>query len=559
MSDPTALVATFGTGPAVKEAAYHMAKTGASIVFIRVADSARDAVISDPAITGADLTATLSGTPTKPLDVIVRFTAVGTVGTDALSYRMATTYDRLGNPEFGSVVTTSAGADTIVVSGVTITLGTGDTIAINDEVRFYAVPASASLLAQTTTKSNTSSPSVGTMVASGTPADAYDVVFEIRKGGTPGTFGMTWRASLDGGNSFGPERQLGTATTVELMDEGASGGGTKSTGLTVTLSNALDTGDKLTFGTTAPEWDAGSFSTAMDALVAMNRGFGFVRAVGVATPAGAGTIGGKMATLDTANDLPSFALVASRSHALGVESKIQWAQRTIQEWASFADTRVAVSAGSSRISCPLTGRRDRRHVACVATPEIVNRGRSVSIARKMNGPLSSDVKIHDDNSRLAEHDARLDESLNAEGFLTLRTFAREAGVYFTRDNMKSPQGSDFQRITYRRIMDAAEVVYQKEMERFLQSGLRPQRPTDPNPGRLFEEDANILDREIGTAIRAEIGDEVVEVQVAVDRTMDFASTGKLKAKVRIVPLTYLDEFEGEISYVNPSKAAGQTA
>ena len=182
--------------------------------------------------------------------------------------------------------------------------------------------------------------------------------------------------------------------------------------------------------------------------------------------------------------------------------------------------------------------------------------------RKATGALTSDVRLHDDNNILVEHDARFDSTLHDARFLTHRTYKDQAGIYVTRGNMMYAF-ADFSRIAQRRIMDIASDVYRTVLEEQLEEGflVNPAaNPDDALPGSVREEDCRRIDREMETALY----DAVVktgmasDVQAQVSRTdTPLTNGGVLSSTVALTGLAYIDSMTGQISYVNPKLAAMQ--
>jgi hypothetical protein len=159
---------------------------------------------------------------------------------------------------------------------------------------------------------------------------------------------------------------------------------------------------------------------------------------------------------------------------------------------------------------------------------------------------------------LFEHDARVEPSLHAARFVTLRTYDDEAGVYITRGNMMSAEDSDFSRIALRRVMDVASLVFKKAMEQQLENNIRVNAPGKANAGFIREIDARKIEREFLSSLEDALitTGRASSVSVQLSRTDPVLTNGgKLTCKVRVTPLGYIDQFEGDIAYENPALAA----
>jgi hypothetical protein len=542
-----------GCGPAVKACAYSLAKTGAPALFYGLAPNSVSATTSTPDL--SDFTndaafVSITGTPLNGYEVIIEFSLGGVVGTGPITYRYSLD---AGATYSGSI---SLGTDITFVltdSGLTVTLATGEAITTGDSITFYTRPASSTILPRTTTRAGSST---AAFTVTGTPEDDYDVVFEVLTGGTRGTDGIVYRYSLDGGETFTGKKQLGTAVTVQLLD------GEEDSGLDVAIGvGTLDAGDELTFKTTGPGVAAADIVTAIEAVDNSVYGWNFIHAVGVMTSSGAATVATKLDNLEADADGATFtmACISARDRSTN-ETDAVWAARLVTEWSTFLSDRIARGGGYARITCPITQRSNRRPVMWIVVPEVIRRPLAEDPGRKATGALTSDVIIHDENNDLVDHDARINGALNDAGFVTLRTYKRQRGIYVTRGNMSSDASSDIQRIPQRRVLNKASEIFRQAMEEQLENDLFANPAGVANPGALREEDCAKLDREIRTKLLDELGGDVSDVAVRVSRTTPVLTNGGiLDAEVRITGKAYVDLFRGKISFVNPRLAALQIA
>jgi hypothetical protein len=551
-----ALASKFGCGPGVKSKAYALAKTGATGLFVRIpatSVAAYKSAVDKSDLTDPTLNPTVSGTPTDGFEVVILFTAGGVTGTTGISYKVSLD----GGETFGSAVALGTGLTISPANtGLTITLVTGKNVSINDSFSFYTLPASSTILPQTTTRANSGAPSTATFTVSGAPEDAYEVLLEILTGGTVGTVGIVYRYSLDGGRTFTGRKQLGTANSIQLLD------GTEDSGLDIGLgAGTLDAGDKLSFNTTGPGIAASDVNDAIEAVDDSPYAWSFIHVVGTCSDTMASSIGGELDNLEADETGATFtmSILSARDRSTG-EDDIVWSNRLVTDWASFVNDRIAVGAGYARITCPITQRSNRRPIAWVLVPELIKREIQEDPGRKGAGALSSDVLIHDEDNQLAEHDARINSALHTARFVTLRTYKRQRGVFITRGNMMSDETSDISRIPLRRVMNKASEIFRQVMELQLENDLFANPAGVANPGALREEDAAIIDREIKTALEGSLTGQVSAVYVRVSRTDPVLTNGgKLSAEVRITGLAYVDSFKGKISYVNPKLAQLQEA
>jgi hypothetical protein len=351
----------------------------------------------------------------------------------------------------------------------------------------------------------------------------------------------------------------GTAATFTI---GYAKGGHNSADVTNTVTaddptyGTLDAGDVVTFKTTAPQCQAADVNTALDALRASSLKWSFLHVIGDATASSAGTLGSKLATWAATTKF-SFACANVRDEGTR-EGETTWVTRQLAAFASFADNRIAVGAGYATVTCPINARRNRRPGMWPVVANLVNRDIHIDPAQKNLGPLSSDVTLHDADQLLVEHDARLVPALHDARFVTLRSFDDETGVFVTLGNLMGAT-NDIQLITYRRVMNLAEELYQKVMTAQLVSKFRFFKTDRANgtyrKGDVYEPDALQIEKQIVAALDANIVQRgyASGVRVTLNRTPVLLSLGKYKltADVKIVGLGYIVEFAGSIGFTDP--------
>lgn len=558
-SQPEDAFGTFGCGPMTKGAAYG-AKSRAPYIAIRVPAVAEAAVVSTiTKPTGK--TVTVTGTPLWGYDVILVFTTGGTIGTSA-SYQ----YSLDGGVTYTAIATLGV-ATTISLAGtgLTVNLTAAQVYATNDTITFWVKPASQLISPVTVTRVDSST---SVITATGTPEDEYDLVFEVIAGGTIGTSGITFRYSLDGGETWSPTTGLGTATTY-LLNDGSERTGYESSGVTLNFAaGTLDAGDKAALKTTGPAFQASDVNEALDVLRASSHKFVFLHLPADATAAKAASIGGKLDTL-AAQGVFCYAVMSARDRNDGEidstgQPSVIWAERLITEYANLASDRLAVGAGRARITCPITGRTNRRPASWVAVARLVEKTIQVDPGRVRDGALSSDVRIFNAAGMLSELDSNVRSALHGARFLTLRRHDELTGVYIARGNAMAGPGSEYNRIALRAVIDLASRVYKAVMLQQIENNLlaNPLSGVKPDgssvfPGSLAEPDARIVDRELNTALRTVLvsAGYVSGVTARVRRDNNFLSTGELLADVSITPVGYVDTFKGTIAFENPKFAA----
>lgn len=540
------LVETFGYGFGVKAAAYELGKAGAPVLFRRVdptpvAASVGDLVLDD--WTGAEEPA-VTGTPNDHYSVMWETTTPGELNAAQGRYSLD------GGETWSTPATVpSNGIVALGSSGLTVTFtaGTGDDVA--GDFSFEAFPASQSVTPVVATRVD-SSTSVVTIT--GTPLDAYEIALEVLNGGTIGTAGIVVRVSLDGQRTWTKPTRLGTANTLQIND------GDEDSGLDFAFAaGTLETGDLFTSTTTEPVLQASDVVTALRECDAKPDNWRFAHVVGAVDSDDAGTIGAEFTTFaadELSNARFTYGIMSARDRRR-VETETAWENALVDDFDGLENARVVVGAGYARITCPVTRRRNRRPVVWVAVPELLRRPIEEDLGRKLSGSLSTDVQIYEDGERI-EHDARASQTLQGARFLTLRTFKRSGeSVFFTRGSTFDAEGGLEGYIARRQVLDVASDIFAQVLEEQLMDGVEVNAADEENPGAITEANAARIDREVETAIRAQLEGKFSSLAVRTSRTTVLAAGVRLPCKVSIVGLEYLEQLEGDIGFVTPELVA----
>lgn len=372
----------------------------------------------------------------------------------------------------------------------------------------------------------------GTLSVTGVPNDHYEVIVEITRSGSVAGGDAAFKYSLDGGDTWSGERALVASYTLE------------DTGLTLaftdgTANPTFEAGDKFTFETTAPAMTTTDLNDALTALLADPREWGFVHIVGAASAAVFAAVDAKMAEAE-ANQRYAFAVLEARDMTSG-ESESAWMNALLTEFANSTSTRVAVVAGHAEITSPLTGRVQRRSLAWPYTGRLSAIPISEDPARVARGPVPGIVSLYHDEARSV--------GLDPAGFTTFRTFTGLAGYYVTNGRMKAPEGSDFDLVQNRRVMDAACRIAVNAARRFLGESVRVD-----DAGLIDERDAQRIEGYVKGQLEAALvgPGQVSAVDVVLDRASNVLSSRSTTLIVRVRPLGYLKWIEVRIGFENPA-------
>ena len=187
-----------------------------------------------------------------------------------------------------------------------------------------------------------------------------------------------------------------------------------------------------------------------------------------------------------------------------------------------------------------------RQVGCVS--DIAARAArvlvSTDLARFAEGSLGGVTQI--------DFDGYQDETLDAAGIATMRTWPDIAGFYVTNGRLKSPPGSDFTDWQFRRLMDlACRTVYRAQLP-FIAEGFRT-----VTGGAIDPLDKADIESAVNGALRNALltprnargrSGHVSAVSYTVDPTHNLNSTDTILVNVAIRPLGYAKFITTQIGF-----------
>lgn len=380
-----------------------------------------------------------------------------------------------------------------------------------------------------------------TVDATDEPHDEYDFIFEVIAGGTIGVAGITYRYSLDGGNNYSATTALGTANTITTA--------VGNVGLDF-AAGTLVAGDTFSVRTSAPRWDDTELLAALEALALTSVAWKLVAVAGNANATSAGVVETWMTGLGAESRGRAY-LVHTRLPTSG-ESEATYLSSLNTDFTSFATTYGAVCAGAADIISSVSGRNYRATILRAVAPKQNGVSEEVNIAALDVGSLPG-VRIRDSLGNPRHHDESINPGLDDAGFLVLRTWDNEAGVYVNRPRLKSAEGSDFSLIPHRLVMELAVEAATSFMRRRLNKPIR----VDSTTGYIAEVDA----AEIESGLKATLASVLMAKPKAsghtqtVSRTDNILSTKTLTVTFRVVPLGYPETIELTVGFTNPALAA----
>lgn len=377
-----------------------------------------------------------------------------------------------------------------------------------------------------------------TVAASPAPLDDYQLALRIVNGGTVGDAGITYQTSVDGGRTWSPVSALGTATTVAFPGAGVSFD---------LAAGDLDAGDLYTALATAAKWNATELGAALDALRNTLTAWEGVLIVGAVDADAFDLIEGRVAGMQAAGKHHWWVGNTRLPNAGETEAAYKTALEPLS--AAKSSTLGSLYSGAAKLTSSVSGRKYRRPVAWAVAAREAASSEETNAANINLGPLPG-VSIRDDNGNPDEHDEAVNPGLDDLRFGTLRTFDGLPGVYVTRARLFAPPTSDFQLLTYRRVMNLALDALQLYFLRRLNQQLLVSRTT----GLILPSEANEIELGAEAALRAALlaKPKASGVSFKLSRTDNLLSTKTLTGEARILPLAYPEYINLQVGFVNPA-------
>jgi hypothetical protein len=377
----------------------------------------------------------------------------------------------------------------------------------------------------------------GTVTVAGNPFDTYEAIVEILKtGANIAAATATFRYSLDNGKTYSAEIAVPVGGVYPIAN----------TGLTITFVNggsgtSFIIGDLHKFTSTGPTADNAAIGAAFDALLLDAREWGFVHVVGATDGTKAATVATKMAAAEVKFRY-AFALLEMNDPST---DEAAWITATLAMFASYASSRVVVSAGFERQVSVVSARVPRTPNAYADAARLAAIPFSQSPARVATGPLVGITELyHDANNNSALHDAR---------FMTHRVHVGKQGFYITKGVTMASVGSDFARVERRRVMDRGCQITRAAMLNFLE-----ETPPVNADGTIEEGIARSWETTIKMQLDAALigeGPHASATAIKIDRAQNLLTTERIKAKVTIRPLASVGSISVDIGFQNPALVA----
>lgn len=371
------------------------------------------------------------------------------------------------------------------------------------------------------------------------PNDDYEVYFEVGAGGTIGVAGIRLRWSLDGGRTMSPLTDLGVASEFEIPGSG---------GVTVLFAaGTLVAGDSWSFVTRAPCWNAAELTTALTALRNTALAWELVHVVGPVDGDAFDAIELAIAGMAQAGKYQAW-VGNTRMPNVG-ETEAQYLTAMSTALSAKATKYGSLYSGAQKLTSSVSGRKYRRPVSFVTAAREASVSEEINIADVNLGPLVG-ASIRDVNGNPDEHDESVNPGLDDARFAVLRTWDGIAGVYVNRPRLFSPEGSDFQLMPHRRVLNLAHGALRLYFIRRLNKPILVDKAT----GFILEEEALEIEAGALAVMRATLmaKPKASGVLFTLSRTDNLLSTKTLTGQARVIPLAYPEFINLDLGFFNPA-------
>lgn len=539
------IISNFTRGPAPDAAAHEVERFGRPIVLVRTGASTLGSYLDEVEAedgeigaitktgTGSSVFTDNSSDPLVEADVVVLFVVGGTRGVTGIVYQISLDNGASYGPP--QALSTAVFFD-VAATGASIAIGAG-TIVAGDFISFHlTAPIEAS--AGEVTWNDEGSVSVPTIDETTHPDDDYEVYIEFVHGGTRGTTGITYKWSLDDGRTMSAETALGTATSIIVPESG---------GVKVDLSaGTIEAGANLSFPTVAPRWNLTELGTALDALKVTQIAWEEVHIVGPIDADAFDLIDTKLSGMATVGK-NRWAFGNTRT-PVGDESEATYLSSLSSVFSSKASTYLALGAGAQEMTSSISGRKFKRPISFVAAALEASVTEEVNVGDRKIGRLS--CSIRDGNGNPKHHDEAANPGLDDARFYTLRTHEGRAGVYVNLPRLFSPQGSDFELVPHRRVMN----ITRDALDFYFGDRLNETILVDRRTGFILESEALEIEAGASAILEAVLRakPKASGYQVTLSRTDVILTTKTLTVQARVIPVGYPRFINLTVGYLNPA-------
>ena len=369
----------------------------------------------------------------------------------------------------------------------------------------------------------------GSIAVSGKPRNDYQIKVAIEASG--GLNEAVFRLTIDG---LGGRRI--TFPDGEAKHEIAG------TGLTIQFvpgESGFEEGDTYSFSTTAPEASSQEVLQAVGKILDAKLNIEFIAIAGVTA-----------APLRSALAVMAEAAAENYQYLFFVtQARFKKENESLDAWVNALCGAERGSTASSRLQAcaawieeaDINGKVDTRGLIGTYCGSLARRRVQDGPDAVKFGGIAAALRIKPDGLNDG-HIARLKEA----GYVTVRQIAGRRGVFITSGRMMSEEGSDFDVVERRRVMDkACRNLYIAQLPS-VNDTVKISRDGTPEGLEMFQA-VSKQPFEIMKTNR-----EISDGFVFIPEGQNILADKKLRTKVRIVPLGKMSFIENEIAYKNPA-------
>jgi hypothetical protein len=366
----------------------------------------------------------------------------------------------------------------------------------------------------------------GSITVSGNPRNEYDITIEILSSGSLNS--ATFRAVIDGL----PGKRLTVPASPGAYE-------IPGTGITLTFSGTFAEGDTYTFCATEPSATNGEVLSAVDAILDAKVEIEWIAVAGVSSAPLWSALAVKAE--GAAEIFQYLFFIAQARYKAGNETLDQWVSAlTGPERGTVASVRLQVCAGWIE-EADAHGQIDIRGLIGTYCGKLAGRKVHQGPDAVRYGGITAATALKPDGI----NDGHI-EALKNAGYVTARQIIGLNGIYVTTGQMMCEEGSDYDLVERRRVMDKACRLIRKAQLFSLNDAVKVGKDGSPEGIKML-----LAQSESPLKIMA-TEEEITSGTVTVPEGQNILSTKKIKFKVRIIPLGKLSYIENEIAYSNPA-------
>lgn len=410
----------------------------------------------------------------------------------------------------------------------------------------YCIPVAATTAGTvgTVTKTGTG---LGSLTASGSPNNAFNVVIKINGDGRRNT--AIYSYSLDGGYSFSGQHTVPVNGLSEISNTGIMVTFVEGTGDTGIVS--FNVGDTFAFSTTAPAMTNSNVLTAIDKLQYFDKNIEIVHIVGESTVALWSAVSQKQSELATKYHKPlMFVLEAYAPNANEIAA--DYVKRLTTDSFTFQDTNI--DGGRSNTDIQVVAARALYKGLDGATREINTAGiicglYSRAAVQTSIGKTSDLAGLGISKKKMRElRPAGIEkyiETLDTTKYLTFRPYdGLPDNYYVTNARVMSPTDSDFNYAEDVRVKNKIIREVRKEALQYIQDDIDLEDIENE-----LETRASFIREPLDQMIQqGEISSAIITV---LDCT-NFLTDGIMPIKIRYVSRGYIREIDIDLGRTAPS-------